>query len=137
MLGGIAALFIVRAVRSPLARLVSSIARLAEGDFSHRIAWTSRDELGQLIDAFNEMALKLQSTTVSCGYLQSIVNSMGEALFVVSRSGIIQMANPAAEQLLGYQQGELARDPSSQLPASTARPCGRVTLDCRPASPIN
>jgi PAS domain S-box-containing protein len=81
---------------------------LAEGDFSHRIAWTSRDELGQLIDAFNEMALKLQSTTVSRGYLQSIVNSMGDALFVVSRSGIIQMANPAAEQLLGYQQGELA-----------------------------
>jgi PAS domain S-box-containing protein len=61
------------------------------------------------------MAEKLQSTTVSRGYLQSIVNSMGEALFVVSRSGIIQMANPAAEQLLGYQQGQLAERALSSI----------------------
>ena len=107
VLGALAALATVRAVRSPLARLVVSLRRLAEGDFSHRVACTSRDELGQLTATFNEMAEKLESTTVSRSYLHSIVNSMGEALIVVSRSGTIQTVNPAAELLLGYGQNEL------------------------------
>ena len=107
VLGAVAALATVRAVRSPLERLVASTRRLAEGDLSQRVSWTSGDELGRVIIAFNEMADKLQSTMVSRGYLQSILNSMGEALFVVSGSGIVQTCNPAAEQLLGYQRGEL------------------------------
>ncbi len=107
VLGGLAAFATVRAVRAPLRQLVASSRRLAEGDFAHRVGWASRDELGDLAVAFNDMAEKLAATTVSRGYLASIVNSMGEALFVVSHRGIIQTVNPAAERLLGYQQGEL------------------------------
>jgi diguanylate cyclase (GGDEF)-like protein/PAS domain S-box-containing protein len=107
-LGALAAMATVRAVRAPLARLVVSMRRLAEGDFSHRLDCTSRDELSQLVVAFNEMVEKLQVTTVSRGYLQSIVDSMGEVLIVVSRSGCVQTANPAAERLLGYAKGELS-----------------------------
>ena len=97
----------MRAVRAPLGQLVASSRRLADGDFSHRIRSAAQDELGELTTAFNEMAEKLQTTTVSRGYLGSIVHSMGEALVVVSRMGIIHTANPAAEQLLGYEQGAL------------------------------
>ena len=43
--------------------------------------------------------------------MESVVNSMGEALLVISQ-GTIKTANPAAEQLLGYQPGEL---PGKQL----------------------
>jgi len=111
MLGALAALATVHAVMSPLARLVVSLRRVAEGDFAHRVACTSRDELGQLAATFNEMAEKLQSTTVSRSYLSSIVNSMGEALIVVSRTGTIQTINPAAELLLGYGQNELTGQP--------------------------
>ena len=111
MLGALVALATVHAVRSPLARLVVSLRRVAEGDFAHRVACTSRGELGQLAATFNEMAEKLQSTTVSRSYLSSIVNSMGEALIVVSRTGTIQTINPAAELLLGYGQNELTGQP--------------------------
>jgi diguanylate cyclase (GGDEF)-like protein/PAS domain S-box-containing protein len=107
VLGGLAALATMRAVRAPLGQLVASSRRLADGDFSHRISSASQDELGELTLAFNEMAEKLQTTTVSRSYLGSIVHSMGEALVVVSRMGIIHTANPAAEQLLGYVQGAL------------------------------
>lgn len=109
LLGGLAALATMRAVRAPLGQLVASSRRLADGDFSHRIRQAGQGELGELTTAFNEMAEKLETTTVSRSYLGSIVHSMGEALLVVSRLGTIHTANPAAEQLLGYAPGALLK----------------------------
>jgi diguanylate cyclase (GGDEF)-like protein/PAS domain S-box-containing protein len=120
VLGGFAALATMRAVRAPLGQLVASSRRLADGDFSHRISSPSPDELGELTVAFNAMAEKLQATTVSRGYLGSIVDSMGEALVVVSRMGVIHTANPAAERLLGYEQGELHGRPFESIVAAGA-----------------
>src|SRR5262249_36106615 len=74
--------------------------------FSHRVPATGSDELGKLTAAFNDMAAKLQVTTVSRTYMESVVNSMGEALLVVS-DDVIKTANAAATRLLGYQPGEL------------------------------
>jgi diguanylate cyclase (GGDEF)-like protein/PAS domain S-box-containing protein len=106
-LGALLAIATTRAVRAPLRALLASSRRLAEGDFSQRVAAGGADELGELTTAFNDMARRLQVTTVSRGYVQSIVDSMGEALLVVSREGVIDTANPAAERLLGYAPGAL------------------------------
>jgi diguanylate cyclase (GGDEF)-like protein/PAS domain S-box-containing protein len=107
-LGALVALALARAVRAPLRALVASTRRFAEGDLAYRVPVQGRDELGTLTGAFNEMAAKLQASTVSRSYMESIVNSMGEALFVVGPEGRVETANPAAERLLGYQAGELA-----------------------------
>jgi diguanylate cyclase (GGDEF)-like protein/PAS domain S-box-containing protein len=114
VLGVLAALAIGRAVKSPLRALVASSKKLAEGEFSHRVASTGDDELSALTAAFNEMAARLQATTVSRTYMESVVNSMGEALLVVS-DDVIKTANPAAAQLLGYQPGELNGKPLSLI----------------------
>ncbi len=107
LLGTAVAWATVRAVRAPLRKVVASSQALARGDFSKRVDWHSRDELGELADAFNSMADRLQSTTVSRAYLEGVVNSMTEALIVVSPHGTIQTANPAARRLLGYEEAEL------------------------------
>ena len=107
VLGTAVAWATVRAVRAPLRKVVASSRGLAAGDFSRRVDWKSRDELGELADAFNNMADQLQSTTVSRAYLEGVVNSMTEALFVVCPQGIVQTANPAARGLLGYEEAEL------------------------------
>jgi diguanylate cyclase (GGDEF)-like protein/PAS domain S-box-containing protein len=106
-LGVLVAVATTRAVRAPLRALVSSSRRLAEGDFSLRVSGGGSDELGTLTVAFNEMAERLQATTVSRGYMESVLHSMGEALLVVSRHGLIETANPAAARLLGYEREEL------------------------------
>jgi diguanylate cyclase (GGDEF)-like protein len=106
-LGVLVAVATTRAVRAPLRALVSSSRRLAEGDFSLRVPAGANDELGKLTVAFNEMAERLQATTVSRSYMESVLHSMGEALLVVSRDGLIETANPAAARLLGYEREEL------------------------------
>jgi diguanylate cyclase (GGDEF)-like protein/PAS domain S-box-containing protein len=115
-LGVLVAVATSRAVRAPLRALVASSRRLAEGDFSYRVPITGSDELGELTTAFNEMAGKLQVTTVSRTYMESIVNSMGEAL-LVSRDGVIETVNPAAERLLGFAPDAMVGRPVSAIAA--------------------
>jgi diguanylate cyclase (GGDEF)-like protein/PAS domain S-box-containing protein len=114
VLGVLVALAIGRAVKAPLRALVASSKRLADGEFSHRVPATGTDELGKLTAAFNDMASKLQVTTVSRTYMESVVNSMGEALLVISDHAI-RTANAAAARLLGYQPGELTGKPLASI----------------------
>jgi signal transduction histidine kinase len=50
-----------RRVTLPLQTLASAAKRIAAGDFAQRIAVRSRDEIGQLAEAFNVMAGQLQA----------------------------------------------------------------------------
>jgi diguanylate cyclase (GGDEF)-like protein/PAS domain S-box-containing protein len=114
VLGVLAALAIGGAVKTPLRALVASSKRLAEGEFSYRVPAAGSDELGKLTAAFNDMAARLQATTVSRTYMESVVNSMGEALLVISDDAI-RTANAAAARLLGYQPGELTGKPVASI----------------------
>jgi two-component system NtrC family sensor kinase len=52
--------FVHRIVRRPVMRLVEGTQRIAQGDLDTRIAVESRDELGQLAEAFNGMTQDLR-----------------------------------------------------------------------------
>ncbi|MCA1809378.1 MAG: SpoIIE family protein phosphatase [Kiritimatiellia bacterium] len=47
----------------PIRRLMLATERISTGDFSHRIALRSRDELGKLAEAFNRMVVRLRQYT--------------------------------------------------------------------------
>lgn len=46
-------------ITSPLREMADAAQRMASGDYSTRVTATSKDEVGQLADAFNEMAADL------------------------------------------------------------------------------
>lgn len=52
--------FLVRSVTVPIGLLRQGTREIAEGRFGYRIPLSSQDELGDLADAFNEMAERLQ-----------------------------------------------------------------------------
>jgi signal transduction histidine kinase len=52
---------LVRGLRAPLAELLRGTAKLSEGDLSHRIAVSGRDEFAELGRSFNGMAADLQA----------------------------------------------------------------------------
>ena len=53
-------LVIARSITSPLRALGDGAARIGEGDYGHRVAVDSKDEVGHLATAFNQMAEQVQ-----------------------------------------------------------------------------
>ncbi len=54
--------FLARGMTSPLREMSEASAAMARGDFSQRVTATSRDEIGTLARAFNQMAGELAET---------------------------------------------------------------------------
>jgi len=73
----ILAVQVTRSVIRPVNELTASAGRLAAGSLSERVPMARRDEIGQLADAFNEMATQLQA---SYGELERRVAERTQAL---------------------------------------------------------
>jgi signal transduction histidine kinase len=54
--------FLARGMTSPLREMAQATEAMARGDFSRRVTATSRDEIGALARAFNQMAAELAET---------------------------------------------------------------------------
>lgn len=84
-----------------LATLTENIAQ--KSDYSQRINNEYFDEIGTLYTNFNALLDKVESTTVSRGYLDDILSSMAEMLFVLDNNDYkIQKINDAVTQQMGY-----------------------------------
>lgn len=59
-ISGITAFFISRSITRPIAELSKSIATIGKGDLNHRVKLKSKNEIGELAAAFNQMTEKRQ-----------------------------------------------------------------------------
>ena len=69
----------------------------------------------ELLQSANEANLLLSSLAASKDYIDKLLESMGDALFVTQQSGIIKAVNPATVYLLGYAEKELIGKSISQF----------------------
>lgn len=109
------AVYIYRSIANPLSNVSYSAKQIGEGNLSERIEVTSNDELGELAEAFNTMAAGLQKTTVSKAYLDNIIESIQEAVFVADNEGILLRTNSAAGRLTGYSVDEMMDQPLTKF----------------------
>ncbi|HET8865974.1 MAG TPA: histidine kinase dimerization/phosphoacceptor domain -containing protein [Gracilimonas sp.] len=109
------AVYIYRSIANPLSRVSNSAKMIGEGKLDERIKVTSNDEIGELAKAFNTMAAGLQKSTVSKAYLDNIIESIQEALFVADNDGVLLKANSAAAKLVGYGIDEMMNKPLSMV----------------------
>jgi PAS domain S-box-containing protein len=107
VLVSIAVYLTVRRFLGPLRELKRGAEIIGGGDLSHRMQKRSRDEIGELVDSFNDMAQSLARTTVSKDYVKAIVAELAEALIVFGTDGRIVTVNRAAGELLGCDEAEL------------------------------
>ncbi|MFV8750045.1 ATP-binding protein [Nannocystaceae bacterium ST9] len=113
---------LVRRLLRPVKVMAATVARLASGDFDVRVRLEGRgdDEVHRLALAFNEMAERLGAYRASSlGDLleanlrmQSVVDSLPEAVLVCDTAGVVVQANVSAHRLFG-EPTSLARLPSS------------------------
>lgn len=66
-------LVVSRGISAPVSDLVRGTARVANGEYSHRIVVRSRDELGDLAQAFNQMAADLATKEKVRAVLNKVV----------------------------------------------------------------
>lgn len=81
--------------------------KLSDADFGEPLQVVRDDLLGDLAGVFNDMRDKLQRTTISRDYVDSLLSSMNEAIIVTSEDGKITRTNAATSRMLGYSEEEL------------------------------
>lgn len=103
----------------PVNKIVEGTRRIAGGELDYRININSRDEMGGLADAFNNMAEDLKNYQIELltakAYTDNIIRSMSNSLVVVNPGAIIKKVNKATCDLLEYTQHELIGKPLSLI----------------------
>ena len=112
LLAFIASMAIARTLVAPLDSLIRSSELIARGDFGPAIAVDSRDEIGVLAAAFNDMSAKLQQ---SLSTLQQNVQEL------VTMRDALHYANENLDSQVRDQTTELRRAKESAEAASRAK----------------
>jgi diguanylate cyclase (GGDEF)-like protein/PAS domain S-box-containing protein len=113
--------------------LQTQIRKLSESDFGEPIPVTENDALGELAKVFNAMRDKLQHTTMSRNYIDSVLANMNEAIIITSPDGIISRVNKATLRLLGYPEQELVGKSIDRV--LERKKGGRLDTDARSSAP--
>jgi len=111
LLGLFGAWFIARQLAGPISALVKSADRIGEGDYTRPLAVVRHDELGDLQFALERMRQKLNETTITKNYLNTVLNSLSDAVLVTSPDGTVKSCNEATQRLLGYREADLLEKP--------------------------
>jgi PAS domain S-box-containing protein len=111
-LAAMLALLFSRSLTNPINRLIEGTEIVGKGDLSHRINITTRDEIGKLAESFNSMTINMEQTTVSREYMNKLINTMNDALVVLSPTNTILLVNSAFCNLLGYHRDNLIGQPA-------------------------
>ena len=111
ILGVLGAFYLARQLASPIAALVKSADRIGEGDYTRPLAVVRRDEIGDLQFALERMRQNLNETTITKNYLNTVLNSLSDAVLVTAPNGTIKSCNQAAQELLGYSAADLLGKP--------------------------
>ena len=104
------AFIIYRSITQPVNTLTTAAKKIGSGNLDQRIKLRSKDELSRLADTFNQMAENLSKSMVSRSYVNNIIQSMGDMLFVTNDEGTIQMSNKTVHRKLGYTKDELENE---------------------------
>ncbi len=102
------AIYISRATTKPVKELTQMSKRMAEGELDQKVGVSSRDEIGELAGAFNQMAAKLKEMvgllTAERDKMFAILSNVADGILVLDSEGRVTMINQAASRIL--QLGE-------------------------------
>jgi len=109
----LAAWIIARTTTRPIRELTRESQKIASGEFGHSITVGTKDESGQLANAFNEMSLSLkrlvETISEDKAKLMSILDNMVDGVILTDIEGNIVLTNKAVQKLFGIRD-ENAKD---------------------------
>lgn len=114
-----AAFFFSKRLTAPILSMVAGTHAVAQGDFDMRLPITRHDEIGFLIDSFNQMIQRLgeareearvseQQVEKERAHLEAILARLSTGVIAIERDGRIRIANEAASTILSVDLVEHA-----------------------------
>lgn len=89
--------------QQPIRQLTQAIKRITVGDWDAHILPQSKDEIGELILAFNEMIDELRAERMALleenGRFSTMLNYMADGVLVTNAQGVVHLINPASVKL--------------------------------------
>jgi signal transduction histidine kinase/HAMP domain-containing protein len=100
-----------RAVLKPIDDLTDAIREVQRGNLNLALKRHSNDEVGQLTDAFNDMAAQLrefrrleQAQLIRTEHAtQAVLDSLPDAAAIVNEHGMVELSNIRAQELFGLE----------------------------------
>src|SRR5438477_1106570 len=99
-----------RRITIPIKALAEATSKLAEGGYGSRVDVQGTDEVGRLIESFNQMSLQLdeqrQALTQTNQYLSTVLESVSAGIIAFSDDFHLLSINRAALQMLQIEEPE-------------------------------
>jgi diguanylate cyclase (GGDEF)-like protein/PAS domain S-box-containing protein len=98
---------LINRIDRAMTSLMTSADRIGRGEHAEPVPPSGVPEISALEAALERMRQTLAGTTISRDYLDTVLNSMSDAVLVTAPDGRIRTVNSAATELLGRTAGEL------------------------------
>ena len=111
-------LFLAKGITVPIQDLAEATLKIAQGDLDHQINVVADDEIGVLVDSFNQMTKDLKKSNQRLEqvnldiesrrkYMETVLRNVSAGVVSVDREGIITTINRAAEKMLDIKTGNI------------------------------
>ena len=109
-----AAIFSARRLSAPIRELAEGTRAVAQGDYQKQIPVTSHDEIGILVESFNDMTRRIhraqsqsnrsqQEAEIQRAYLETVMGRLSSGVLTFNQRLLLRTHNPAASQILGAE----------------------------------
>jgi nitrogen fixation/metabolism regulation signal transduction histidine kinase len=121
-----AAIFFARRLATPIRELAEATHAVAQGDYQKQIPVTSHDEIGILVESFNDMTHRIhraqvqskrsqQEAEIQRAYLETVLGHLSSGVLTFNQRLLLRTHNPAAAQILGADLRAGERKPLAWL----------------------
>ncbi|HEY9156401.1 sensor histidine kinase [Candidatus Binatus sp.] len=119
-------IFLSRGITGPIKLLARGTQAVAGGDLNFRIPAVGDDEIGHLVDSFNQMTADLRASAAELErrrqYTETLLRNVSAGVVGLDHDGVVTMINPCAERLLDLSAAAvIGRNYQGAFPPALAR----------------
>jgi two-component system, NtrC family, nitrogen regulation sensor histidine kinase NtrY len=119
-------IFLSRGITGPIKLLARGTQAIAGGDLNFRIPAVGDDEIGQLVDSFNQMTADLRASAAELErrrqYTETLLRNVSAGVVGLDHDGVVTTINPCAERLLDLSAAAvIGRNYQGAFPPALAR----------------
>jgi two-component system nitrogen regulation sensor histidine kinase NtrY len=107
-------IYLAKGITVPIQDLAEATRKIAQGDLNHQITIVADDEIGVLVDSFNQMTRDLKQSNQGLEqanlnleqrrkYMETILRNVSVGVISIDRNGVITTINRAAERMFNIQ----------------------------------